>query len=157
MLKTISLAAALAMPVVPAAAQDANWHLVSVDDSGDPVAWFLSDKVEPADQGRKKISYALVMAAADADMYDVAEGGWIRYHVLYDCKRKLSGTTAIDKMARDGTMVETRSVELRMSEIYDGDAGKYFRFVCENRWNSKLRASTKNLSSAARPLLAETK
>lgn len=154
MLKAGILTATLVMMAAPAAAQDMKWHLVSVDDGGDPVAWFVSDKVESADQGRKKISYALVMADADADMYDVPEGGWIRYNVLYDCKRKLSGLIGIDKMARGGNILEARPVELEMREIVEGDDGKYFSFVCQNRWNSKLSASTKDLSSVARPLLA---
>ena len=155
-MKRLGLALAAALVAGPAMAQDPKWHFVSVDTDYDPVAWFISDKVEPYEGGRKKISYALIMREGDEDMYDdMPVRGWVRYHVVYDCKNRQSGSIGIDRMREDGTVTSSEPRALEMREIFDGDDGKYFGFVCENRRNSKVRVSTSQLAGAARSLIAK--
>ena len=150
----LCLALTIAAWATPAMAQEAKWHFVSIDDSSDPIAWFVSDRIEPFEGGRKKISYALVMREGEEDMYDVPARGWIRYHVVYDCRSKQSGLVAIDRMRADGQVAASEAKTLEMREIFDGDDGKYFGFVCENRRNSKVRVSLSQVASSARSLMS---
>ena len=150
-----ALAAALA--ATPAVAQEPKWHFISIDDSDDPVAWFISDKIEPFDGGRKKVSYALIMREGDEDMYDIPARGWVRYNVVYDCARRQSGLIGIDGMHEDGRVYESEPKELTMREIFDGDDGKYYAFVCENRRNSKVRVSISQLAGSARSQIAKAR
>lgn len=156
-MKRLGLALLAASVTTSAMAQESKWHLVSVDTDYDPIAWFISDRIEAYEGGRKKISYALIMREEDEDMYDVPARGWVRYHVVYDCSRRQSGTIGIDQMREDGGVASSDPRHLEMREIFDGDDGKYFRFVCENRRDSKVRVSTSELARSARSLLAENR
>jgi hypothetical protein len=155
MMKRICLALVVAAWTAPAMAQDAKWHFVSINEGSDPVAWFISDHIEPFEGGRKKISYGLVMPEGEEDMYDVPARGWVRYQVVYDCRRRESGIVAIDRMRADGQVDSSEPKKLEMREIFDGDDGKYFGFVCENRRNSKVRVSSSQVASSARSLMSE--
>jgi len=149
------LALLAALAATPAMAQEPKWHLISVDTEYDPIVWFISEKVEPYEGGRKKISYALIMREEDEDLYEIPARGWIRYHVVYDCNRRLSGTIGVDRMHENGTTASSEPKILEMREIFDGDDGKYFRFVCDNRRDSKVRVSVAQVAGTARAILAK--
>ena len=154
-MKRLCLALVAALGATPAIAQDAKWHFISAETSGDPVAWFVSDKIEAYDADRKKISYALIMREGDEYLYDIPDRGWVRYHVVYDCKRKQSGLVGIDEMQENGRVHASKPKELTMRDIVDGDDGKYYGFVCENRRDSKVRVSTSQLAGSARSAIAK--
>jgi|GEM_PF-1260124 len=154
-IRRLGLVGLAAFAAVPATAQDAKWHLISVEESYDPVAWFILDKIESQEAGRKKIVYALIMREEDEYLYDVPDRGWFQYHIIYDCERRQSQLTAIDTMSEEGQVLSTEPKEREMREIVDGDDGKYFAFVCQNRRDSKVRVSTKELARSARSLLAD--
>lgn len=155
-MKRLGLALVAALAAAPAMAQEPKWHLVSVDTGDDPVAWFISDRVEPYEGGRKKISYALIMREEDEYLYDdLPARGWVQYHVVYDCRRRQSGTIGIDRMREDGGVASSDPRQLEMREIVNGDDGKYFSFVCNNRRNAKVRASASQLAGTARSVLAK--
>lgn len=157
MMKRICLALAMTAWAAPAMAKEAKWHFVSVVGDSDPVAWFVSDRIEPYEGGRKKISYALIMREGEEYMYDVPDRGWIRYHVVYDCGRRESGLLAVDRMRADGEVDTSQAKTLKMEEIYDGDDDKYFGFVCENRRPSKVRVPASQVASTARSLISKSK